>query len=236
MKKITTLLYSFAPVLLQKIITHSDEGDYETVFKYDGDKLLEATSDKESKKFDYQAGKISKIRWFANPNSTNTLYQTVDFEYLPDGKLKTFKKQSDYPLTVEFTYVDNERVDFTAVAARNSYNFNGYFKVANNEIAQYVYLAGGTPRASVAYQYDTKSHPLKNVKGYSNLYLYHYFYNSFHLDGFTTNIGSSKNCTSNSLIADPSVIEVTDTYEYNENGFPKVISRRVGNERDELFY
>lgn len=253
MKKTTTLILSCivlvflscskddspqnsSPVLLQKIITHSDEGDYETIFKYDGEKLLEARSARESKKFDYQDGKISKIRWFSNPDTENTLYQTVDFEYLADGRLKNFKKISSYPLTVEFSYVDNETVNFNAVAARNSYSFNGYFKVADNEISQYVYLAGGTPRASVDYQYDTKSHPLKNVKGYSNLFLYHYFYNSFHADGFTTNIGSNRNCTSNSLIENPSVIEVTETYEYNDNGFPKVISRSNGNERDELFY
>jgi len=223
-------------VLLQKIITHSDEGDYETVFKYDGQKLIEAKSTRENKKFEYENGKISKIRWFSNPNTDNTLQQTVDFEYLANGKLKTFKTISNYPMTVEFTYVDNETVNFNAIAGRNSYNFNGFFKVANNEISQYVYLAGGTPRPSVDYQYDTKSHPLKNVQGYSNLFLYHYFYNSFHEDGFTTNIGSSRNCTSNSLIANPSVIEVTETYEYNPNGFPKVISRSGGNETDELFY
>lgn len=253
MKNITTLLFSFIalillscskddspqqndPVLLQKIITHSDEGDYETVFKYDGKKLLEARSTRESKKFEYQNDKIAKISWFSNPDAENRLYQTVAFEYLADGRLKNFTKNSNYPMTVEFTYVDGQTVNFNAIAGRNSYNFNGFFKVADNEISQYVYLAGGTPRPSVDYHYDSKSHPLKNVTGYSNLFLYHYFYNSFHMDGFTTNIGSSKNCTSNSLIDNPSVVQVTETYEYNEKGFPKVISRSNGNERDELFY
>jgi len=256
MKNITTLFFSCATflllscskddssdiqaetpaVLLQKIITHSDEGDYETVFTYEDNKLIEAKSIKENKKFNYQGDKISKISWYSNPDTNNTLTQTTEFEYLSDGRLKNFKTISSYPLTVEFTYVDNETVDFRAVAARNSYSFNGFFKVKNNEISQYVYLAGATPRPSVDYHYDEKSHPLKNVTGYSNLFLYHYFYNSFHNDGFTTNIGSSRNCTSNSLIANPNVIEVTETYEYNDKGFPKVISRSNGNEKDELFY
>lgn len=223
-------------ILVQKIITHNDNGDYETIFKYDGNKLLEAKSTKENKTFNYQEDKISKISWYSNPNSDNNLTQTTEFEYLADGRLKVFKTDSSYPLTVEFTYIDNETVDFKAVATRNSYSFNGFFKVKNNEISQYVYLAGATPRPSVDYHYDNKNHPLKNVTGYSNLYLYHYFYNSFHVNGFTTNIGSSRNCTSNSLIENPSVIEIPETYEYNENGFPKVISRNNGNEKDELFY
>jgi len=253
MKKITTLLFSFivlilscskddspqadnSGVLLQKIVTHNDEGSYETIFKYEGKKLLEARSEKENKKFDYSDDKIAKISWYANPDTDNNLYQTVDFEYLADGRLKGFKKNSDYPLNVEFTYAGGDTVNFKAVAVRTSYNFNGYFRVKNNEISQYVYLAGATPRPSVDYHYDNKNHPLKNVTGYDKLFLYHYFYNSFHLDGFTTNIGSSRNCTSNSLIEDPSVIQITETYEYDGNGFPKTIIRSNDGPKDDLFY
>jgi len=254
MKKITTLLFSLvavllscskddAPqadssdVLLQKIVTHESNGEtYETAFKYEGSKLLEARSKRENKKFDYSGDLISKISWFSNPDADNTLSQTVVFNYLPDGRLKSFEQNSTSSFRVEFTYIDGERVDFHAFASRNSYNFNGYFKVKNSEISQYVYSAGATPRPSVDYHYDDKSHPLKNVTGYNKLFLYHYFYNSFHLSGFTTNIGSSKNCTSNSLIEDPDRIEITETYDYNDNGFPKTITRSNGSAKDDLFY
>jgi|GEM_PF-6174223 len=223
-------------ILVKKIVTQDSQGSYETIFKYDGKKLLEARSTRQNKLFNYSGDNISKISWYSNPDTDNELTQYVDFEYFPDGKLKSFKKYLNSPLNVEFTYVDGDRVNFIATATRTSYSFNGFFKVKDNEISQYVYLAGGTPRPSVDYQYDNKNHPLKNVTGYSNLFLYNYFYNSFHLDGFTTNIGSSKNCISNSLIADPSIIQITDTYEYDANGFPKTINKSDDSARDSLFY
>ncbi|TPD67013.1 hypothetical protein [Flavobacterium microcysteis] len=225
-----------ADVLLKKTITQSNGNSYETLFTYDGKKLLQARSVKENKKFNYSGNNISKISWYTNPDTDNTLSQTVEFEYLPDGKLKKFKQESDNPLTVEFTYVGQDTVNFVARAYRSSYDFVGYFTVRDNEISEYVYLNGGRPRPSVKYTYDSKNHPLKNVTGYNKLFLYHYFYNSAHFNGFTTNVGSSKNCISNSLIQDPSVIEVMNTYEYNENGFPKVINKDSNSAADYLFY
>lgn len=222
-------------VLLQKTITYGLGESYETIYKYDGKKLLEARSIKENKKFEYQGNNISKISWYDNPDTSNTLSQYVDFEYTPDGKLKKFSQHSSYPLAVEFTYANRDTVNFVAIAARNSYNFTGYFLVKDNEITEYVYLNGGTPRPSVRYQYDSKNHPLKNVTGYNKLALFHYFYNSVHFNGFTTNVGSSKNCISNSLISDPNVVEIMNTYEYNEKGFPKTINKD-SNTADHLFY
>lgn len=222
-------------VLLQKTITYSLGTSYETIYKYDGKKILEARNSKENKKFEYQNNNISKISWYDNPDTDNSLSQYVDFEYTTDGKLKKFSQHSSYPLAVEFTYVGRDTVNFVAIAARNSYNFTGYFLVKDNEITEYVYLNGGTPRPSVRYQYDSKNHPLKNVTGYNKLALFHYFYNSVHFNGFTTNVGSSKNCISNSLISDPNVVEIMNTYEYNEKGFPKTINKD-SNTADHLFY
>lgn len=223
-------------ILLQKIVTQSEEGNYETVFKYDGKKLVEAKSALQNKQFNYTGDKITKISWYTNPNADNQLMQYVDFEYLPDGKLKSFKKYINAPINVEFTYVGEDTVNFVATAERGAYSFYGYFKVKNNEILQYVYLDGGRPRPSVNYQYDEKNHPLRNVTGYGNLFLFHYFCSSFHVDGFTTNIGSSKNCISNSLIDNPSVIEITNMYEYNNDGFPKTIRQNDDSTSDSLFY
>jgi len=222
-------------VLLKKIITYDSGSSYETNFTYEGKKLLEARSIRESKKFNYEGDNISKISWYKNPVTDNELSKQVNFEYLPDGKLKSFNQQSDYPLEVEFTYVGEDVVNFVAVAPRNAYSFVGYFKVKDNEIFEYVYLNGGTPRPSVRYQYDTKNHPLKNVTGYNKLFLFHYFYNSAHFNGFTTNVGSTKNCISNSLIEDPNVVEIMNTYDYNDDGFPKIINLD-SNTADHLFY
>jgi len=223
-------------VLLQKTITYGLDGSYETLYIYDGKKLLEARNIKENKKFSYQGENTTKISWYDNPDTDNTLSQYVDFEYTADGKLKKFNQHSSYPLAVDFTYVGRDTVNFVAVAARSAYNFTGYFLVKDNEITEYVYLNGGTPRPSVRYQYDNKNHPLKNVTGYNKLSLFHYFYNSAHFNGFTTNIGSSKNCISNSLIANPNVVEIMNTYEYNDKGFPKTINKDSNTAADHLFY
>lgn len=223
-------------VLLKKTITYSGDTSYETIFKYEGKKLLEARSVRENKKFNYQGDNISKISWYANPDTDNELSKYVDFEYTPDGKLKKFNQNSSYPLAVEFTYVENNRVNFTAVASRSAYSFVGYFIMDGNEISEYIYLDGGTPRPSVRYQYDNKNHPLKNVTGYNKLSLFHYFYNSAHFNGFTTNVGSTKNCISNSLIADPSVVEIMNTYEYDAKGFPTTINKNSTTAADYLFY
>lgn len=228
--------FNTSETLLQKIVTRDGIGTYETVFKYDGKKIIEARSVRENKEFIYEGDKISKISWHKNPEAENNLSQYVDFEYYPDGKLKSFKKYLESPLDVEFTYAGEDRVDFVATSTRSTYSFTGYFKVKDNEIAEYVYLNGGTPRPSVEYQYDNKNHPLKNVIGYNKLFLFNYFYSSSHFNGFTTNIGSSKNCISNSLIADPSVVEVMNLYEYGDNDFPKIINRTDNSVSDALFY
>jgi hypothetical protein len=223
-------------VLLKKIITYTPATSYETIFTYDGKKIIEARNNRENKKFQYNGDNISKISWYSNPNTSNELSKYVEFSYLPDGKLSGFSQHSYYPLEVQFTYAENDIVNFTAYNASGSYTFVGYFKMMGTEISEYIYLNGGNPRPSVKYLYDDKNHPLKNVTGYNKLSLFHYFYNSAHFNGFTTNVGSAKNCISNSLINDPSVIEVMNTYEYNELGFPKTINKDSETTADHLFY
>lgn len=223
-------------ILLKKIITYTQDTSYETIFTYDGKKIVEAKNLRENKKFQYDGDNISKISWYTNPDTSNELSKYVEFSYFPDGKLRGFNQHSHYPLDVQFTYAENDIVNFTAYNASGSYTFVGYFKMAGTEISEYIYLNGGNPRPSVKYLYDNKNHPLKNVIGYNKLSLFHYFYNSAHFNGFTTNVGSTKNCISNSLINDPSVVEVMNTYEYNTIGFPTTINKDSESAADYLFY
>ena len=224
-------------ILLKRTVTHNYGAVYETVFTYDGKKLLQQKSIRQRKEFVYDVDKIIKISWFQNPDSQNTLLQYVDFEYFPDGKLKRFKKYLDAPETVDFIYNSNGTVDFAYVADYNStYNFNGRLKIENNEVTQYDYISGNNTPTTKFFNYDDKNHPLKNVVGYDKLVLYNYFYASMHYSGFSTNVGNNHNQTSYRESSNPSQIITTYSIEYNNNNFPININKNDDFAADFLFY
>ena len=224
-------------ILLKKVVTHNYDETYETIFTYDGNKLLNQKSNRQKKIFTYEGDKIVKIEWYQNPNTQNQLLQYVDFEYYPDGMLKRFKKYLDAPETVDFIYNSNGTVNFSYVADYNSYyNYTGKLTIQNKEITQFEFLNGGTPRSSLIFYSDNKNHPLKNVTGYDKLILYSFFYDSMHNSGFSTNSGNIHNQISYSFLSEPNTTYTSNTFEYNSNNFPKSINKDNDYVADYLYY
>ncbi|WP_281310003.1 hypothetical protein [Flavobacterium flavigenum] len=224
-------------ILLKKIVTHNYGTTYETIFTYDGNKLLQQKSNRQKKVFTYQGDNIVKIEWYQNPNSENELLQYVNFEYYPDGTLKRFKKYLDAPVTVDFIYNANGTVEFSYVADYNSYyNYTGRFKIDNQEISQFEFLTGNSPKSSIIFHYDNKNHPLKNVTGYNKLILFGFFYDSMHNSGFSTNSGNMQNQISYSYSSEPNTKYTTNSLEYNSNNFPTSINKDDDYVADYLFY
>jgi hypothetical protein len=224
-------------VLLKRVITRNYNTTYETVFNYNGKKLLNQKSSRQNKVFTYDGNNIVKIEWYQNPNEENTLLQYVVFEYYSNGNLKKFAKFIDAPVTVDFTYNTDNTIDFLYTdESNNYYNFSGKFKIENNEIKEYYFEEGNTNQNSLIYFNDNKNHPLKNVVGYDKLILYGYFFASSHSSGFSTNFGNKHNQVSYGLLENPSSIQMLNTFEYNTNNFPININKNNQFISDYLFY
>ena len=232
-------------VLLKKIVTHNYETTYETIFTYNGKKIIRAKSNRIRIEFSYDGDNITQIEWYSNPDTDNVISNQVNFEYFTDGRLKKFIRYSFYPNsvpheTVEFNYNNNGSVNYNYIAHYNSsYNQTGLFTIANNEISSINTLSSiNGPGGTITYNYDTKNHPLKNVIGYNKLLLYQYFYPSIHSSGFSTNIGNNNNLISYTYFVNQKTTQtdIVNSIEYNNSNFPIAINKDNVDDADFLFY
>lgn len=222
-------------ILLKKVITHNLGTVYETVFSYNGKKLLEEKSYRQRKVFTYDGDRIVKIEWYQNPDTENVLLQYVDFEYFSDGKLKKFQVFLEYNYSVTFTYNTDDTVDFAYLNTTSSATATGKLTIQGNEITKYQNITGGAA-TSCMYYYDNKNHPLKNVTGYDKLVLYSYFFPDMHSSGYSTNFGCMQNYVSYAFLSDPTNVQLANIYEYNSQNFPININKDDPNVADFLFY
>ncbi|ASW75165.1 hypothetical protein IQ37_00910 [Chryseobacterium piperi] len=213
------------PLLLTKATEVTDDGQTYTVqFKYDGDRLIESYNNVEQEKTvytyngdniikteDYEAGVMKMMREFTYTNgrvssekvtnkNAGTLVYTKAFQYISATHVK-FNEYSSSTFNPS-----------TGVHSDIKFSQNDVQLSSGGNIATMVSVDNGRTTTST-YNYDTKNHPMKNIRGYLKIDL-------FYLSDGELGYNNLLNMSSNYSGTVSGSLGSTATHTYNANNFP----------------
>lgn len=217
-----------ANVVLIKSIVSSDG---ETIFSYEGTKLIKSTFGREYTKFTYSGDFITKIEFF---DANNESLQRDEFTY-SSNKLTQFKLYSaDFGLEGLYNY--NYNADGSVTISGTEYNGVNlvdegvigkiYFDTSGNKIKEEEIVKNAVISTKY-FTYDTKNSPHKNITGLKYLNINGSFFSG-------NNLLSEKY----SLIGSSQIFtDIVNTYQYNNQDYPiSNISVENGKSTQESFY
>ena len=156
-------------VLLRKLITATNSGEYVSTYHYNGNKLdYIRMDDSEIIDYKYSGDLISEINWTDEEGQIN---QTTLFFYEADNlvKIVTQRPWQDFENTIEFTYNADNTANFTTIGTgwdggMVEGNPGKYFFDDQSNIIK-VEQYGPTGTTVVNYTYDNQSNPYYNITG-----------------------------------------------------------------------
>ncbi|WDF45510.1 hypothetical protein PQ459_11445 [Chryseobacterium sp. KACC 21268] len=216
------------PVLLTKFI----KNDFTYNLKYDGNKLVEVTSNHNSykKSYTYNGNLITKITEFEDYNSDGTVNETANLVYENDRlvlvTVNGITSTSDIPYTRTFKYSYPNQ---TTINCTKTYNYT--FAVAKDELTYTIsndnvvqvkdkYFTDNIflGEITVSNSYDDKKEPYANILGFDKIKLYNYETDKY--------LRGSKNNLLKVMQTNVSEINGTSKYRveyfnsYNSNNYP----------------
>jgi len=161
---------STSSILPKKVtFTESDGTSYSEDNVYNGNKIVSITGEDYVIKYTYVGDFITKIEEFDENNALDT---TTEYIYT-NGKLtSSTSKETGAPSYSKIKFVHNadgtvSYEDFRINSSTNAEDdggFVGKFTFKDGNLIKNEYSYYGVER-SIAYEYDTKNHPLKNITG-----------------------------------------------------------------------
>lgn len=211
-------------------------------FEYDNGKII-SYSDGTGHKVDffYTNNLITHVDKYIRINGESEFYFSVDFFYDSLDRLEKF--EFDYPgsssevdESVVFTYIDDQNANFVFTSNYEQdyigsvmFDENNVNKLIKNNYEEFGYIVD----KEYIMNYDTNKHILSEVVGFNNLKLYNIFHNNdfYNMEGLGIYAGAKNNLTFStikeynngnlSFEADYNQL----SYQYNNNGFPKEVSK-----------
>lgn len=205
-------------ILPKKSVYTEGKDKFETVFVYDGNKIVSATSltsktvytytgDYITKREDFSDGKIiSKEEYIYDDGKLGRIIYTNVSEGVTSVNSVFYSYDGN---TIAYTYYHNDNDGNPIRGNEGVLTYSGGNLVKKRELGKTLSAV-----SEVTYEYDTKNNPYKNILGYNLLI------------GSTNLVNNITKSTSYLVYVDPVFGEMKNTfvfsytYEYNDKGYP----------------